>query len=379
MSVLPSTLQTRNGASKGTKYQIRISSLELDKEWDVFVAKTPGGSHVQTSAWAQVKAVSGWQAIRIILHDSDNILCGGQILFRKVMPYIVVGFMPKGPILSPLMYSSLEPFFSALHLAGKECGLKYLAIQPPCKNELVSFTLTRYGFKPSWMELASTATILIDLSQEPGKILAQMKRQTRQNIMRSERGEITCREGDENDLSTFYRLHSATSQRQGFTPFSECYYQKMWHIFKPLGYIKLIIAEFHDEAVSALLLVPFGDSVVAKILGWSGQYRELRPNDAVFWASILWAKAHGYHYFDLEGIDRRCAIQINQGIPLPDKARDSYTFFKLGYGGKIAIFPLAYDYVYNPVVRQVYQMIFSKPEQWSKFYGSLDRIRRRYG
>ena len=153
----------------------------------------------------------------------------------------------------------------------------------------------------------------------------------------------------------------------------------MWQIFNPHKYIKLMIAEFNNQPVSALLLIAFNDTVVAKILGWSGHHSECRPNDAVFWASIIWAKSQGYHYFDLEGIDQGCAIKILQGLPIDEEIKDSYTFFKLGYGGQVVLFPQAYDYIYNPIMRWSYHKIFSKPEQWSNANASLERIRRRFG
>lgn len=359
--------------------QIQVCDNPINPEWDAFVANSPWGSHVQTSLWAQVKAESGWRAFRIILMDAQKIVGGGQIIVRQVAPFIKVGFVPKGPLCDPEDSRFIESFFAELHRVAAYRHIQLLAIQPLFNGGTISKEIFRWGFRPSWLELASTATILIDLSLEPDQIQAQMKRQTRQNIRRSEREGITTREGNESDLASFYRFHVSTSQRQGFVPYSEDYYKRMWQILSPHKYIQLIIAEFEDRPVSALLLIPFGDTVVAKILGWSGDHAECRPNDAVFWASICWAKSHGYRYFDLEGINRQCAIDVLQGNPIPEDKKDSYTFFKLGYGGKITLYPEACDYVYNPVLRWFYRKIFSKPEQRTSTYDWFDQFRRRYG
>ncbi len=371
------SLASRDAFSTDEKCSIRISDQLEDSEWDNFVSMAPGGSHVQTSLWAQIKADLGYRPLRIIVRDSEQIRGGGQLLVRSVAPGVRVGFMPKGPIFSASSSFLQEKFLHELHQAAKDYRIGFLAIQPALENESFSGWMFSLGLRPSWLELASTATILIDLSLEPDKILTQMKRQTRQNIRRSEREGVTCREGDESDLTMFYTLHLATSERQGFKPYPSEYYRKMWQVFEPRGYVKLIIAEYNSEAVSALLLVPFNDTVVAKILGWSGQHPDLRPNDAVFWASILWAKSQGFRYFDLEGIDRRGATNVLQGLPLEGETKDSYTFFKLGYGGQIVLYPQAYDYIYNPLVRWVYGRIFDASDRGSNFYMSLDRIRRR--
>ncbi len=360
----------------GPQCDIQVSDALNDPEWDRFVSQAPGGSHVQTSLWAQIKFELGYKPLRITVRDSGKIIGGGQFLIRSMIPGLTIGFMPKGPICPAPTSFSQEKMFHELHQAGRDHHIQFLAIQPPMEDDLVSGAMSSLGFKPSLLELASVATILIDLSAEPDKVLAQMKRQTRQNIRRGEREGIACREGNENDLTTFYSLHQATSERQGFKPYSSRYYCKMWQVLERHDYIKLIIAEYNSEAVSALLLVPFNDTVVAKILGWSGKHPELRPNDAVFWASILWGRAHGYRYFDLEGIDRGCAANVLRGLPLEGEAKDSYTFFKLGYGGRIVVYPQAYDYIYNPLVRWIYNRVFAAPDRWSEAYLSFDRIRR---
>ena len=44
-----------------------LAALEIDPDraaWDSFVADSPRGSYLQTSAWAQVKAANGWSALR---------------------------------------------------------------------------------------------------------------------------------------------------------------------------------------------------------------------------------------------------------------------------------------------------------------------------
>jgi lipid II:glycine glycyltransferase (peptidoglycan interpeptide bridge formation enzyme) len=354
------------------------SEKEHDPDWDSFLANVPSGHHVQTSLWGQAKSILGYRAKRIIICENEQIVAGGQLLIKRLAPFLSVGFMPKGPL-----YLDKRPQLAAIMLeeikrVAQTNHIQLLALQPPYEDSELVKIFHKKGLLPSWLELASSATILIDLSLGPDEILAHMKRQSRQNIRRSEREGMVCREGDEKDLTTFYRFHVETSKRQGFTPYPERYYWTMWQIFSPGGHVKLMISEFNKEAVSALLLIAFNDTVVAKILGWSGHHPECRPNDAVFWASILWAKSHGYRYFDLEGIDRGCATKVLQGLPLNDEMKDSYTFFKLGYGGQITLFPQAYDFLYNPFMRWPYRKIFSKPESWSNAYAYLERIRRRF-
>jgi hypothetical protein len=128
-----------------------------------------------------------------------------------------------------------------------------------------------------------------------------------------------------------------------------------------------------------LLLVPFGNTVIPKTLGWSGEHGKRRPNDAVFWAAIEWAKAHGYHTFDMEGIDRQGAELMLSGQSLPEELRQTPDFFKLGYGGSITLFPQSYYFVPGRLWRWPYHKIFGLEGRSAAIQGTLERVRRRFG
>jgi lipid II:glycine glycyltransferase (peptidoglycan interpeptide bridge formation enzyme) len=360
-------------------YNIRVSQQADDPEWDSFLANCPSGQHVQTSLWSQVKSTLGYRPLRLVGHKQGRIVAGGQILVRQLFPFAAIAYMTKGPVFLQDDLPLKEVFLNKLKEVVGPYHIRLLAVQPATESKEFASLLARNGFQPGWLELAPTATILLDLNPQLEQILAKMKRQTRQNIRRSEREGITIREGTQSDLPAFYRLHLATSQRQKFTPYSERYFTCMWQILAPHGYIHMIIAEFGGEPVSALLLVPFGDAVVAKILGWSGRHAERRPNDAVFWASIQWAKTHGYRCFDFEGIDRRGAEIMVNGQPLPEELQHTPDFFKLGYGGQVALLPKSFDLITNPLLRWPYRKVFGKTDRGIAANKLIDRIRRRFG
>lgn len=360
-------------------YQVRLSEEGNDPEWDAFVSSLPHGHHVQTSLWAQVKSVLGYRAMRIIIAEDRRIVAGGQLLIRRLLPFVSLAYMPKGPI-----STCWDPFLIGIVVdelrrvaRSKHCII--LAIQPANSDPEFEAFLTNHDFRRSWLELAPTATITHDLTQDTQEILGQMKRQTRQNIKRSEREGITTREGTEEDLPAFYQLHLATSQRQGFTPYPEEYFDRMWQIFSKQGSISLVMAEYQGAPVSALLLVSFGNTVIPKNLGWSGEHPKCRPNDAVFWAAIQWAKAHDYQTFDMEGIDREGAELMLSGQPLPEELRCTPDFFKVGYGGTLTLLPQSYYFVPNLLCRWPCNQILSLDGRSPATQEYLERYRRRIG
>jgi lipid II:glycine glycyltransferase (peptidoglycan interpeptide bridge formation enzyme) len=358
-------------------YQVRVSHETEDPDWDAFLAQTPGGHHVQTTLWAQVKALLGWQAARVVVTQGAQIVAGAQLLLRP-LPFVgAIGYVTKGPLLAledPLLAKLV---ISKLHQVAKSYRSQYLVVQPPGNGQVLADQLSRWGFKPSSNEVAPTATVVIDLTKNLDDILAQMKSETRHNIRRGQRKGVTVREGTGRDLPTFYRLYVASSQRQKFSPPPEEYFSEMWRLLDPHGYVKLFLTEYEGEAVSALWVAPFGDTVLIKRIGWSGCHGSLRPNELLYWTALQWAKSQGYRYYDLEGIDQRAARAIVHGEPCPDSLLQSPTRFKLGFGGQVTFFPGAYDYVYNPFLRWAYNMVFPKMASWPVVAQALNRLRPR--
>lgn len=336
-------------------YEVKTSDATQDPAWDAFLAAVPGGHHVQSSLWSQVKALLGWRVARIIVTYQGLITAGAQLLIRPMPLVGAVAYLTKGPVCVSTDVGPAELIINEVWRVSRAHRVQLLAVQPPNNGHAMISLLAARGFKLSSLELAPTATILIDLTPDIKAILAGMKRQTRQNIRRSEREGITVHEGTERDLHTFYGLYVATSQRQRFPLYSEEYFRRMWQVFEPHGHIKLFLARYGAEAVSALLIVPFGDTVIAKVLGWSGFHADRRPNEALFWASIQWAKGHGYRCFDFDGIDPAGARAVLRGEVLPESLQHSPDFFKLGFGGQVVLYPEAYDQVPNPILRWIYR------------------------
>lgn len=339
-------------------YQFHASTSLYDPAWDEFVASVPNGHHVQTSLWGQVKNVLGWQAVRLTVSHGDIIVGGGQLLMRPVRHLGVVGYVTKGPVITSDDPRLAECVIAELRSLGRKHHLRFLVVQPPNNGEALISCLEALHFRTSWVDVAPTATIVIDLIQDLKLVMENLKRQTRQNIRRSQREGITVREGTFDDLDTFYQLHLSTSERQQFVPYPKDYFDVMWQTFEPAGNIAMTIAEYEGKAVSALLLVPFGTTVIAKVLGWSGEHGNHRPNEAVFWGAIKWAQEHGYQRFDMEGIAPASARAVLNNQPLPEESRDSPDFFKLGFGGQVVLYPEGYDYFYNIALRQLYRTFF---------------------
>jgi lipid II:glycine glycyltransferase (peptidoglycan interpeptide bridge formation enzyme) len=358
-------------------YTFQVSEESRDPQWDRFVADTPGGHHVQTSLWAQVKAVLGWSAKRLVARRGDAIVAGTQILCRQIPMVGGIGYVSAGPLLKDEDPALVESMFQELMHFSRNQRLQYVVVQPPTDSEAIAGQLSSLGFAASTVELLPTASLLTDLNAGVDDLLAQMRRQTRRNIVKGQESGIVVREASRQDLPTFCSLNAATCRRQNATQFSEEYFTRMWDVFEPSGYIRIFVAEYEGDPVSMLMVIPFRDTVIAKVLGWSGEHQERRPNEAAFWAAIQWAKAHGYRWFDMEGINRAGAVEVLNGRPLPESLLKTPDFFKYGFGGKPVLMPESREYIQNAVLRWGYQKFLSGEGNRRLAYRISEIIRKR--
>jgi len=328
-------------------YRVSISQDPEDSEWDAFLERTPGGHHVQTSLWAQVKALVGWQALRLVVRQGDTIVAGAQVLYRRMPLMGGIGYISKGPIFAEEDPSLWELVVRELKRLAKAYRLQSLVVQPPDNGLIFARQFPDWGFHLSTAKLGLSATVLLDLTQDLDTILAQLKSKTRYNVRLGQRKGISVRQGTERDLAAFYHMLLATGERQGFSSNTEEYFSQLWRILNPHGYCELFLAEYQGEPVSGLLAIPFGDTVIYKRGAWSGRHGKLRPNEVMHWAAIEWAKSKGYHYYDFEGIDPKAARMVVQGEPIPDTALQTVTRFKLGFGGQVMLLPDTYGYMHN--------------------------------
>ena len=345
-------LDKRSGMLPNCRLQVNESLS--DPAWDEFVAVTPGGHHVQTSCWARIKATLGWQAARVLALEGERILAGAQLLIRPIPLVGSVGYVTKGPLIPNGDLELASAILNQIIELGRCHRCQLLAIQPPKNGAYLAQVLESHGFRVNPLELGSTASLVLELEQGPGPIKEQLTKETRRNIGRSERAGIIVQEGSSADLDSFYALYHASARRQGFLPYRRDYFEALWEAFAPRGWVTLMLARFEAEIVSAQLLIPFGNLVMAKMVGWAGMHAKRYPNEALLWSSILWAVSHGYRYFDFEGLNLQVARSRVSGSGALPTGPDA---FKYGFGGQVEFYPPTYVYLPNKVFAWCYHRI----------------------
>ncbi len=338
---------------RSQNYEVHISAEPSAPQWDAFLSDAPAGHHVQSSLWSRLKQMHNWRPLRITFSQNDEICFGVQILIKRISIFGSVGYITQGPVFASPDADQFQQIISAVSQAMKQENIQVMFLMPPRNGAAIEPLLVKAGYASQTISMGPGATTLIDLDHSLEDIQKNMKSKTRYNIRYAERHGVTVREGTFDDLPLFQELLQKTADRNEFSPESLSYFQRMHELFAPPGHFQLLFAEHEGQTISSILLVAFGDTVIYKRGGWSGEKGNLRPNEALHWHAIRWAKEQGYHFYDFEGISRDAAQARLQGEDIPEEAMNTYTRFKLGFKGDVLVLPDTYLFSRNPLINWV--------------------------
>lgn len=344
-----------------SQYQIKVSQLAPDDEWDNFVEFTAGGHFEQTSRWAQVKKEEGWESVRIIIRLNTAIVAGCQILLRRLPVVGKAGYIPKGPLIqtddSVLAQLVVRAIKDVLH----EHRIVFVIAHAPYNSRIIDEALAMEGFAvENSPTMVKTATSRIDLQADPQAILSKMSRTCRYNIGYARRNGVVLHEGTKADISSFFGMMLDTCHRIGVqpNPATEGFVHKLWELFFERGNLRLFLAECQGEIVAARMAIPFGRVLYDWKVGWTGKYQNLHPNNFLVWEIMRWAKDRGYLFFDFMGLSNRRIAEtlLNGGASYSElKGQD---LFKIGFGGDVILLPQARTFISNPLFRFSYRTFY---------------------
>lgn len=344
-------LATREGvgvyvqSARGT--DVSVSRTALDSEWDAFVDSAPGGHHLQTSLWAQVKAQHGWRPVRLHAQCEGRPLGGAQLLVRNTR-LGTIAYCARGPLLRDSGdRETLLALLDGLALLARSAKILYIKLQLPAGYEELELTLRERGFVASDMGVAPSTTARVDLRRSVEEIVASMRSSARSNIRKAMRKGVVVRAAGVAGLPAFGDLLAATGERQQFPPYAIEYYAEILRQFG--DHAELFIAECEGETVAGAMIIGYGDTVIYKMGGWAGDRNGLHPNELMHLTAMEWAKDRDYGYYDFDGIEPAAALAVLAGEEIPKTGFGAFgvTRFKLGLGGEPAIFPRTYDRSFN--------------------------------
>lgn len=249
--------------------------------------------------------------------------------------------IPCGPLTDWKDKKSVKKVLDEIAKIGKAERCVFVRIRPqlPATPENLAL-LEKLGLKKSPMHLAAEHTVMIDLRKTEDELLADMRRQTRYEVRRSDKFGIKVEKSDSEEIfKEFHTVQAKTAKRQGFVPPN----------------LKVLLAEkegFNGNIDIYIAKTTEGEPIAYGMIirnGKEGDYYEAASTDlnrkmpgayALLWQAMRDLKADGYERFNLWGI-----APPNQ----PNHRYAGVTTFKTGFGGAVIEYVPAHDLILSRV------------------------------
>jgi peptidoglycan pentaglycine glycine transferase (the first glycine) len=341
------TLAAKTGVSStpGVRWPVRTTAPYTTREtinvtraeWDGWLLDSPGGGHVlQSYEWGEFKRRLGWKPVRVVLERDGEVVGLGQFLAYNTAPVPgALMYCTKGPWLPWDDEEAVRTFFRGVEEVARRQGAHTVKIEPEVLEERqdAKALLEGIGFRKARYDLNLKTTLVVDLGlSEEEELLGRMKAKTRYNVRLAARKGVEVVEPEfEEGWATFYEWMEATSERKGDYVLrrSRDYLHGVMRSMDAAGQGRLFFAEHEGTPLAGMYVFTFGEKYWYMYGASSDEKRNLKPNYALQWEVMRWAKERGMTHYDMVGVPK--PEELNEGSSLWNVYK-----FKEGFGGEIS-------------------------------------------
>ena len=300
---------------------------------------------MQTFEWGNARAKMGIRVEKIV--DGNNIF---QFTVHPVphTPF-AIGYLPRSVM-------PTDNVLMQLFELGKKNNLIFIKIEPYVPYSLefrvksLEFTIVRsmHPLFPEW-------TQTLDLTPSEDELMKKLKPKTRYNIRLAEKKGVEVKQMDTDEgFTIFSKLYFETCKRQNYHGHTPSYHKTIWDTLKG-SQAHILISFYKDVPLGAYELFYFKEKWYYVYGGSSVEYKQVMAPNLLMWEAIKWGKKLGAKEFDMWG-----------SLP-PDYPTThpwaGFTRFKEGYGTQFTHLMPSYDLVVNPLLYQVYNLIYKIREK----------------
>jgi len=348
-----------------------LSKKEAD-ELDEFLHTHPRAHFLQSPEWARVK--TQWEHEMLIVRDEQNKISGTMSILLRKIPVInrYIMYAPRGFVGD----SHDKKTITELTQKAKEVSKKYKAfifkLDPDILNSDEEFRaiIKDLGYKTK-KNIKDTNQVIqpkwisrIDLKGKTAEeVLQSFKEKTRYNVRLATRKGVTIREGTREDLPIFHEIMKVTEARDDFYVRPLWYFEKIWDEMHP-RHLKLLIAEYEGEPISAVLPVLYGNKVWYLYGGSSNNHRNLMPNYLLQFEMMKWALENNCDFYDFRGVS---------GLKSETHQQHGIFKFKSGFNGDIWELIDEMSIVYNPFVNTLFNIAEFLYKQFGRVKDAMRR------
>jgi lipid II:glycine glycyltransferase (peptidoglycan interpeptide bridge formation enzyme) len=301
--------------------------------WDAFVAATPTGHFIQTSAWAEILEPRGWRPVRVVAEAPEGLI-GAQVMVRRMraLPW-AYAYAWRGPVAADYSEAAIAAFTAAVREAAARGRWTHLFIDAELPaGGPVADRLLRAGWRRTrWIQPKRTR--VVDLAKPEKELWSGLDGTGRNLVNKSRRLGVTVAAEDDAGLAEFERLHDTTVARLGIRRRDVV---AAYRAFAARGAARLLLER--DEArtaVAGVILVNTGNRVYEV---YNGSIREGPAasvvNYQIHWQAMVDSQQRGFASYDFFGTDLK-----------------NLATFKAHFGGEEREFEGGFELVTSPTGR----------------------------
>lgn len=288
---------------------------ELDKrskaEWKRFWNQCRHSHPRQHLLFGEVERAKGRTPIYAVAEDEGALVCIGIFSIRPLFfgrRFSLEAVCLRGPTFDDVSHG--REFLSQIVSRFRELKVGIIRVSPYWfypEAALVRSMLDELGFIPYGGCSPKGSTGLVDLQPNDDDIFASLSKSTRREIRRAERQNITIRPAsNSNETVAFFQHLSQMNRECAVMPVSYDEFRATFqYILKSQQIGVLLNAFWREEFLGGLWIVrgPLAAHTSRYVVAPEAlrELSNLSIGPVLWWSGIMWAKAKGCRWLDVEG------------------------------------------------------------------------------
>lgn len=308
--------------------EVQFKTLFDKSLWESYVITHPQANFLQSYNWGRFEEQIGKSFFPVAIYKNDEQIGAAMIIkeLAKRGNYLTIA---GGPLVDWQGASSrnlFSEFCDFLKKLAKEENCHFVRVRPQVEDTAQLRKLfEENGFLPSPMHLTADLTLRLNLSQDLEELLAQMRKNTRYEIRKSERlGIKTKIIKSSSFMKEFHDQQLYLAKKHGFIPFDYQFLLKQFEVFAEDDQVAFINSYYNNELLASAFVIFYQNEAVYHY-GVSTPKNERLPGSyATQWAAIKEAKKRGCSEYNFWGVSPLTKTDHRFAGP---------SLFKRGFGG----------------------------------------------
>ena len=298
---------------------------------------------VQTWDWGEFQKAQSHTIFRFGVFDSkDKIKTAFTVSFHKIpKTKYSIGTILRGPNIT-------EEILKTVRKIAQDQNAIFVKFEPDVSKAKASMNFPNLVVSPKVAFYPHT--FKVDLTKTEEELLVNMHPKTRYNVRVANRYGVEVKEvTNDKGFEIYLKLLFDTTKRQGFYLHSQKYHRDLWKILKETDMPHIMLASYQGKVLSAFMLFKLKDQLFYPYGASLDINREVMAPTLMMWESIKLGQKMKCTTFDMWGCLGPDATEGENGF--------GFHRFKQGFNGQLFEYVGTYDYVINPTLYKLYNLV----------------------